>query len=108
MWSSVPRTAPIISSELSTDQNAIVDDALGGRAYYLARAELEIPLGAGVRELGLRPSIYVDVGANFGLRDPAGDSTSARPVRSRRTHAPTTAGVITLVPPTVTARPARR
>jgi outer membrane protein insertion porin family len=33
------------------------DDALGGNAYYLARAEIEIPLGSGARELGLRPSI---------------------------------------------------
>ena len=44
---------------LVTDRDQIVDDALGGRAYYLARAELEIPLGAGARELGLRPSIFV-------------------------------------------------
>src|SRR3546814_19842568 len=28
------------------------DDALGGKAYYLGRAELEIPLGAGAREMG--------------------------------------------------------
>ena len=41
------------------------DDAIGGRAYYLGRAELEIPLGSGARELGLRPSIFVDVGAVF-------------------------------------------
>ncbi len=46
------------------------DDALGGRAYYLARAELEIPLGSGARELGLRPSIFVDAGAVFGLTRP--------------------------------------
>ena len=36
-----------------------------------ARAELEIPLGAGVRELGLRPSVFVDVGALWGVRTPA-------------------------------------
>src|SRR5690606_21586877 len=36
-----------------TDSNRIIDDAIGGRAYYLGRAELEIPLGAGARDLGL-------------------------------------------------------
>ena len=46
------------------------DDALGGRAYYLARAELEIPLGSGAREMGLRPSIFVDAGAVWGLKHP--------------------------------------
>jgi outer membrane protein insertion porin family len=46
------------------------DDALGGRAYYLGHAEIEIPLGAGARDLGLRPSIFVDAGAVFGVRRP--------------------------------------
>lgn len=46
------------------------DDAIGGRAYYLGRAELEIPLGSGARELGLRPSIFVDVGAVFKVTQP--------------------------------------
>ena len=52
------------------DINQITDDALGGRYYYLARAELEIPLGSGARELGLRPSIFADAGAVWGLRAP--------------------------------------
>lgn len=47
------------------------DDALGGTAYYLARAELEIPLGSGARELGLRPSLFVDVGSVFGINRPS-------------------------------------
>lgn len=46
------------------------DDALGGRALYLAHAELQIPLGAGARDMGLRPSIFMDAGAVFGLRKP--------------------------------------
>jgi outer membrane protein insertion porin family len=46
------------------------DDALGGKFYYMARAELEIPLGSGARELGLRPSIFVDAGAVWGIRRP--------------------------------------
>ncbi len=53
-----------------TERRRIVDDALGGRAYYLGRAELEIPLSTGARELGLRPSIFVDVGAVFGVKRP--------------------------------------
>ncbi len=54
---------------LSTDRNQISDDALGGRAYYLTRAELEIPLGSGARELGLRPSLFLDVGSVFGVKN---------------------------------------
>ncbi len=46
------------------------DDSLGGRAYYLAHAEIEIPLGSGARDLGLRPSIFADIGAVFGVRRP--------------------------------------
>ena len=54
----------------STDKKQITDDSLGGRAYYLGRLELEIPLGSSGRELGLRPSIFVDAGALFGLKAP--------------------------------------
>jgi outer membrane protein insertion porin family len=58
-----------------TDREALIaDDALGGRAIYLARAELEVPLSSGLRELGLRPSFFVDAGAVFGLRDPQTNS----------------------------------
>ncbi|AHE57122.1 outer membrane protein assembly factor BamA [Sphingomonas sanxanigenens] len=46
------------------------DDSLGGRYYYLARAEIEIPLGSGARELGLRPSIFAVVGSVFGVKTP--------------------------------------
>lgn len=71
---------------LQTDQSQIQDDALGGRAYYLTRAELEIPLGSGARDLGLRPSIFMDAGAVFGLTRPQtldlkpGDPRLVRPV----------------------------
>ena len=53
-----------------TDRNQIQDDAIGGRAYYMARAELQIPLGSGAKELGLRPSIFVDAGAVFKVTQP--------------------------------------
>jgi outer membrane protein insertion porin family len=49
---------------------ATVDDALGGRAMYLASAELEIPLGSGARSLGLRPSLFVDAGSVFNVTRP--------------------------------------
>jgi len=55
---------------LITDINQTRDDAIGGRNYYLGRAELEIPLGTGARELGLRPSIFVDVGSLWGVESP--------------------------------------
>jgi outer membrane protein insertion porin family len=52
------------------ERRQLRDDAIGGRNYYLGRAELEIPLGSGARELGLRPSVWVDVGALWGLTTP--------------------------------------
>jgi outer membrane protein insertion porin family len=58
------------TNDLLTDQQFVTDDAIGGRAYYLARAELEIPLGSGARELGFRPSIFIDAGAVFGVTNP--------------------------------------
>lgn len=56
--------------EVITERDQVGDDALGGNAYYLGRAELEIPLGAGAQEMGLRPSIFLDVGALFNVTRP--------------------------------------
>ncbi|MGB7372889.1 outer membrane protein assembly factor BamA [Pontixanthobacter sp.] len=53
-----------------TDRDRIQDDAIGGEAFYRGRAELEIPLGSGASELGLRPSIFMDVGAVFNVDRP--------------------------------------
>ncbi|MES2989113.1 MAG: outer membrane protein assembly factor BamA [Pseudomonadota bacterium] len=55
---------------LVTDKEQIIDDAIGGRAYYLTKAELEIPLGAGAAEMGLRPSIFVMAGSLFRINRP--------------------------------------
>ena len=60
---------------LQTGKDQIVDDALGGRAYYLVRFEIEPPLSGGARELGLRPSIFMDVGAVFGIKRPLPTAT---------------------------------
>ncbi len=63
------------NGNLVTDRNRVADDALGGRYYYLGHAELEIPLGSGARELGLRPSIFMDIGAVWGIRAPVPQSS---------------------------------
>ncbi|OYU14804.1 MAG: outer membrane protein assembly factor BamA [Alphaproteobacteria bacterium PA4] len=52
------------------DRRQQSDDSLGGRAYYLARMEVQIPLGASGAELGLRPSIFTDVGALWSVKTP--------------------------------------
>ena len=45
-------------------------DALGGKAYYMGRIELEFPTSATLRSVGLRPSAYIDVGSLFSLKPP--------------------------------------
>ena len=86
-----------------TDRNQVTDDSLGGRAYYKGRTELEIPLGSGAKSLGLRPSIFMDVGSVFSItrpitqdiadfRDPA-DSV----IKSRCRNF--TTGALTFAPP---------
>ena len=47
-----------------------VNDALGGRAFYLARVEMEIPVSASIKSYGLRPSVYVDAGSLWGVTKP--------------------------------------
>ncbi|GAA0281320.1 outer membrane protein assembly factor BamA [Alteraurantiacibacter aestuarii] len=64
----VDENGDTVLSPLDSKNNQ--DDALGGTAYYFGRAEIEIPLGTGARELGLRPSIFMDVGSVFGVRTP--------------------------------------
>jgi outer membrane protein insertion porin family len=45
-------------------------DALGGRAYYMGRVELEIPTSASIRSLGFRPTAFIDAGSLWKLRQP--------------------------------------
>ena len=47
-----------------------VSDALGGRAYYMGRLELELPTSSSLRSFGLRPSAFIDVGSVWGLKSP--------------------------------------
>lgn len=60
----------------SPDRDQWVDDAIGGKFYYQGRMELEIPLGSGAKELGLRPSVFADVGAVWGVRRPKTEDTT--------------------------------
>jgi len=69
-----------------TDRNQIQDDAIGGRFYYLGRAELQIPLGSGARELGLRPSLFVDVGSVFDVTRPILQTVAQREVLANGTQ----------------------
>nr|MBA2770998.1 outer membrane protein assembly factor BamA [Sphingomonas sp.] len=64
------RTPYDATGNLSEDDTGRISDALGGRAYYMARLELEIPTSASIRNLGLRPSAYVEAGSVFKLKRP--------------------------------------
>src|SRR3546814_11921624 len=55
---------PVIDT--SNDNRGQIDDALGGRASYHGRIELDIPLGPGAKELGLRPSLFLEIGQASG------------------------------------------
>ena len=69
-------TSTVPATLTATSNNTT--EALGGNTYYRGRLELQVPLGAGARELGLRPSIYADIGAVFGGKTPTlADSCAA-------------------------------
>nr|WP_294850127.1 outer membrane protein assembly factor BamA [uncultured Sphingomonas sp.] len=55
-----------------TDQNSknLVTDSIGGKAYYMGRIELEFPTSSGLRNMGIRPSAFVDVGSLFSITKP--------------------------------------
>jgi outer membrane protein insertion porin family len=72
--SSVPPETTLLE-QLNLDRQSVQEDAIGGTAYYLGRAEIEIPLGTGARELGLRPSIFADIGSVFNVTDPSTANT---------------------------------
>ncbi|MDA5193774.1 outer membrane protein assembly factor BamA [Govanella unica] len=44
-------------------------DSLGGNIYYTGTAELLVPLGSAANELGLKSSIFLDVGALYKVDD---------------------------------------
>ena len=72
---------------LNTTQGKITD-AIGGKAYYMGRLELEFPTSSGLRSVGLRPSAFIDVGSLWdvttpNLTDIPGVCTSADATTSR-------------------------
>lgn len=66
----VERTYLVSDEDGDETAGTVNREAIGGNAYYLGRAELELPLGSGVSELGLRPSVFLDVGSVFSVTSP--------------------------------------
>ncbi len=56
--------------DVDINSRNVITDALGGHAYYMGRVELEVPVSASIRSLGLRPSAFIDVGSVWGLKTP--------------------------------------
>ena len=52
------------------DVNKDYNEALGGKAFYLARVELELPVSASIKSMGLRPSVYADAGSLWDITQP--------------------------------------
>jgi outer membrane protein insertion porin family len=52
------------------ESQRITTDAIGGRAYYMSRLELQFPTSAGLKSLGLRPSAYIDAGSIWNITQP--------------------------------------
>ena len=70
------RRTPFDGTDALVPADATESDALGGRAYYMGRAEIEFPLSSKLRSLGLRPSAFVDVGSVWSLTTPRLGSSS--------------------------------
>jgi outer membrane protein insertion porin family len=62
------KDADVLESE---DSKNVLSDALGGQAYYMGRIEVEFPATSALKNLGLRPSAFVDVGSVWKLTSPA-------------------------------------
>ena len=58
-----------LDGNLIDNENGVTD-AIGGRAYYMGRVELEIPVSANIRSLGLRPAAFIDIGSVFAVKRP--------------------------------------
>ena len=65
----IVRNSYDIAGVLDTTTNQ-TSDSLGGRAYYMGRLELEVPVSSSIKSLGLRPSAFVDVGSVWSLTKP--------------------------------------
>jgi outer membrane protein insertion porin family len=72
----VPYTCSTSSTTTCVDPTldltqARTTDAIGGRAYYMGRLELEFPVTSGLKSLGLRPSAFLDVGSLWKVKQPS-------------------------------------
>jgi outer membrane protein insertion porin family len=65
----IERVAYDSTGNLDFTKSQIVD-ALGGRAYYMGRLELELPVTSGLKSVGLRPSAFIDVGSLWQIKHP--------------------------------------
>ena len=61
---------PYLDYELVESTKDVVSDSLGGRAYYMGRVEVEFPTSSGLKNLGIRPSAFIDVGSLWNLKSP--------------------------------------
>jgi outer membrane protein insertion porin family len=60
----------LYTSPTELSEEIVGNDAIGGRAYYMGRVELEIPVSSNIRSLGLRPSAFIDVGSVWNVTQP--------------------------------------
>ena len=58
------------NSDGTLGEKSSVTDALGGRAYYMGRIELELPTSSALRSVGLRPSAFIDAGSLWNITRP--------------------------------------
>jgi outer membrane protein insertion porin family len=65
----VVRYAYETPTEVDTSDE-LFTDSLGGRAYYMGRLEVEFPASSALKNLGLRPSAFVDIGSVWKLTTP--------------------------------------
>jgi outer membrane protein insertion porin family len=66
----VLRTPYVTPTELESGDKNVISDALGGHAYYMGRLEVEFPSTSALKNLGLRPSAFVDIGSVWKLTKP--------------------------------------
>ena len=57
-------------SPTTVGDDIVGNDAIGGRAYYMGRVEVEIPVSSNIRSLGLRPTVFVDAGSVWKVKQP--------------------------------------
>jgi outer membrane protein insertion porin family len=65
-----PDTSTTCTDPTLDSGKAQITDALGGKAYYMGRLELEFPSSSGLKSVGLRPSAFIDVGSLFNVTRP--------------------------------------